>query len=115
MNAGTVETIKAKMEALTEQYHTISAKLYEQAAQNAQDAQGAQGGQGGPQGGFGGGAGFNPNMGGAGFNPNMGGFGGGFNPGNMGGGFNPNAGAQGGQKKDDTVVDADFEVVDDNK
>ncbi|MBQ6670270.1 MAG: molecular chaperone DnaK [Firmicutes bacterium] len=109
MNAGTTEGIKAKIEALTEQYHTISAKLYEQAA--------GQAGQGGA-----GGAGFNPGagfggQGGAGFNPGAG-FGGqggaGFNPGNMGGGFNQNAGGQNTQKGDN-VVDADFEVVDDDK
>ncbi|MBR3301530.1 MAG: molecular chaperone DnaK [Firmicutes bacterium] len=95
---GTVEELKTKLEALTNEFHTISTKLYEQAAQqNAQN----------------GGAGFDPNMGGAGFNPgNMGGAGfdpnmGGFNPGNMGG-----AGQKGG---DDNVVDADFEVVDDDK
>ena len=83
--------IKAKTEALTEQFHIISTKLYEQAQQANAGAN--------P------GAGFNPNMGGAGFNPNMGGAG--FNPGaaaadNNAGGPNP-----------DNVVDADFEVVDD--
>ena len=99
MNAGTVEEIKAKIEALTEQFHIMSSKLYQQAAGQQGGAQGA-----GPQG-------CDPN--------NMGGFGGGFNPGQGGAGFNPgagfdqNAGAQGGKAKDDTVVDADFEVVDD--
>jgi molecular chaperone DnaK len=101
MNAGTVEEIKSKIEALTEQFHIMSSKLYQQAAGQQGGAQGA-----GPQG-------FDPNnMGGfgGGFNPGQGG----FNPGNMGGaGFNPGAGAQGGKTKDDTVVDADFEVVDD--
>ncbi len=95
MEAGTTEEIKSKIEALTNEYHLISTKLYEQAAQ-----QQAQGGQGG--------AGFNPNMGGAGFNPNMG-----------GAGFNPNMGGFGGADqsapKKDNVVDADFEVVDDDK
>ena len=74
------EDIKAKTEALTSQFHALSAKLYQQ-AQQAQGAQGAQG--------------FDPN-----------------NMGNMGGaGFN--GGAQ--QSGPDNVVDADFEVVDDNK
>jgi molecular chaperone DnaK len=95
MEAGTTEEIKSNIEALTNEYHLISTKLYEQAAQ-----QQAQGGQGG--------AGFNPNMGGAGFNPNMG-----------GAGFNPNMGGFGGADqsapKKDNVVDADFEVVDDDK
>jgi molecular chaperone DnaK len=94
LNNGTSEQIKEKTDALTEQFHLISTKLYEQ----AQAAQGAAGA----------GAGFDPNMaggmGGAGFNPNMGG----FNP-NMGGaGFNP--GANNGPQGD--VVDADYEVVD---
>ncbi|MBQ3274049.1 MAG: molecular chaperone DnaK [Christensenellaceae bacterium] len=53
-----------------------------------QQAQGAQ--QGGP------GAGFNPGQGGAGFNQN----------------YDPNAGASG--NPDDNVVDADYEVVDDD-
>ncbi|MBE6032990.1 MAG: molecular chaperone DnaK, partial [Clostridiales bacterium] len=84
--------IKAKTEALTEEFHTISAKMYQQAQ--------AQQGQAG-------GAGFDPNMG-AGFNPNMGA---GFNP---GAGFDPNAGQS--APKDDNVVDADYTVVDeDNK
>jgi molecular chaperone DnaK len=105
INAGTTEDIKAKIEALTNEYHIISTKLYEQAAQqNAQN----QGAQGGPQGGF------DPNMG-QGFNPNMGGFGGqGFNPGAGFGG--QQGGAQSGpQNANDNVVDADFEVVDDDK
>ena len=86
---GTTADIKAKLEALTNEYHVISTKLYEQA--QAQQGAGA---------GAGAGAGFDPNMG-AGFNPNMG-----------GAGFNPGAGAAGGSKKDG-AVDADFEVVDD--
>ncbi|MCQ2548266.1 MAG: molecular chaperone DnaK [Clostridia bacterium] len=48
MENGTVEEIKAKTDALTEKFHLISSKLYEQ----AQAQQQAQGGQG-----------FNPNMG----------------------------------------------------
>ena len=82
LNAGTTEEVKAKTEALTNKFHIMSTKLYEQAAA-PQQAQGQAG----------------PNMGGAGFNP--------------GAGFDQNAGAQGGKAKDDTVVDADFEVVDD--
>ena len=89
MEAGNTEEIKAKIEALTNEYHVISTKLYEEAAK----AQQAQGGQAGPDMG-----GFNPNMGG--FNPNM-------------GGFNPNMGGQNAPSHDDNVVDADFEVVDD--
>ncbi|MBR4862274.1 MAG: molecular chaperone DnaK [Firmicutes bacterium] len=57
LNNGTAEQIKEKTDALTEQFHLISTKLYEQ----AQAAQGAAGA----------GAGFDPNMaggmGGAGF------------------------------------------------
>ncbi|MCQ2552186.1 MAG: molecular chaperone DnaK [Clostridia bacterium] len=60
---GTTADIKAKLEALTNEYHVISTKLYEQ----AQAQQGA---------GAGAGAGFNPNMGGAGFNPGAGAAGG---------------------------------------
>ena len=103
LESGTIEDIKAKTEALTNEYHVISTKLYEQAAAQQQAQQGA--------------AGAGPNMGG--FDPNnMGGMGG-FNPGNMGG-FSGNAGASGPQAgsdapKSDNVVDADFEVVDDNK
>ena len=76
LEANNPDDIKAKTEALTEQFHTISAKLYEQ----AQAAQGAAGG-----------AGFDPNM-----------------------GTGAGAGAQDGPK-DDNVVDADYEVVDDEK
>jgi len=95
LNNGTADQIKEKTDALTEQFHLISTKLYEQ----AQAAQGAAGG-----------AGFDPNMaggmGGAGFNPNMGGAGFG------GQGFN--GGAQAGPAGDN-VVDADYEVVDEDK
>ena len=88
LESGTIEDIKAKTEALTNEYHVISTKLYEQAAAQQQAQGGAQG--------------FDPSqmggMGGQGFNPNM-------------GGFNPNAGAK--PANDDGVVDADFEVVDD--
>lgn len=68
---GTVEDIKEKTEKLTEQFHTISAKMYEQ----AQQSQGAD--------------------------PNM-----------AGGGNDSGADAQNGA--DDNVVDADYEVVDDD-
>ncbi len=78
MNNGTVDEIKAKTEALTEQFHTISAKMYEK----AQQAQAAQQGAG---------MGQNPNMG---------------NMGQQPGADQQNAG-------NDNVVDADFEVVDD--
>ena len=91
LNNGTAQQIKEKTDALTEQFHLISTKLYEQ-AQAAQQAAG--------------GAGFDPNMGGAGFNPNMGGAGFG------GQGFN--GGAQAGPAGDN-VVDADYEVVDEDK
>jgi len=68
---GTVEDIKEKTEKLTEHFHTISAKMYEQ----AQQSQGAD--------------------------PNM------------GGGTDSGADAQ--SDADDNVVDADYEVVDDDK
>ena len=80
LNANNIEEIKAKTEALTEKFHTISAKMYQQ-------AQGA-----------GGAAGPGPDMSGMGGDPNA----------NMGG----NAG---GAANDDNVVDADFEVVDDDE
>jgi molecular chaperone DnaK len=67
LNNGTVDDIKAKTDALTEKFHIISTKLYQQAQ--------ADGGQGG--------AGFDPNQ----------------------------AGGQAGP--DENVVDADYEIVDD--
>lgn len=70
LNAGTVDDIKAKTDALTEQFHTISAKMYQQ----HQEQQGA--------------AGAGSDMGAA--------------------------DAQSGAS-DDGVVDADFEVVDDEE
>ena len=74
MNNGTVDQIKEKTEALTEKFHIISTKLYQQAQNNG--AAGADGAAGaGPQAG---------------------------------------AGAQSGPA-DDNVVDADYEVVDDDK
>ncbi len=78
MNNGTIDEIKAKTEALTEQFHTISAKMYEKAQQAQAAQQGANMGQ----------------------DPNMG---------NMG--QQPGAGQQ--NAGNDNVVDADFEVVDD--
>jgi len=76
-----IADIKAKTEALTNEFHAISAKLYEQAQ--------AAGGAGPDMGGFAGGAG-----------PDMSGFAGGAGAGQQPGG--------------DNVVDADFEVVDDD-
>jgi molecular chaperone DnaK len=67
-----IEEIKAKTEALTEEFHTISAKMYQQ-AQQAQEGAG----------------GFDPNMG------------------NMGGDAQEDS-----QPRPDNVVDADYEVVD---
>lgn len=67
LNNGTVDEIKAAIEKLTEQYHKMSSKLYEQ----AQQAQGA-----------------------------------------AGTGADTGAGAAGGSAADDNVVDADYEVVD---
>ncbi|PKM84787.1 MAG: molecular chaperone DnaK [Firmicutes bacterium HGW-Firmicutes-11] len=76
MENGTVEDIKAKTDTLTEEFHTISSKMYQQ-------AQSSQGGQGG------------------------------FDPGNMGGsGGNETDGSS---ENDDNVVDADYEVVDEEK
>ncbi|MGI6735837.1 MAG: molecular chaperone DnaK [Anaerovoracaceae bacterium] len=86
LNNGTVDEIKAGIDKLTEQFHTISEKMYQQ----AQAQQGA--------------AGAGPNMGGA-AGPNAGG----QTDSSAGG---QNSGASG---NDDNVVDADFEVVDDDK
>ncbi|MBQ0079266.1 MAG: molecular chaperone DnaK [Eubacterium sp.] len=86
LNAGNIDDIKAKTEALTEKYHLTSTKLYQQ-------AQAAQG------------AGAGPDMSGMGGMGNMGGMGA-----NPGAGAGPQAGPAG-----DNVVDADFEVVDDDK
>ncbi len=86
LNAGNIDDIKAKTEELTEKFHTISAKMYQQ----AQAAQGA--------------AGAGPDMSG------MGGQAFGAGP-DMGAG---QAGA-GSAANDDNVVDADFEVVDDDE
>ncbi|MCI7303994.1 MAG: molecular chaperone DnaK [Clostridia bacterium] len=75
-----IDEIKDKTEKLTEQFHAISAKMYQQ-AQQAQQAQ------------------QNGGAGGAGFDPNMGGQAGGAESGPAG----------------DNVVDADYEVVDEDK
>ena len=71
LNAGNIDDIKAKTEALAQQFHTISAKMYQQAQAQQQAAGGA-----------------GPDMGAA------------------------DAGAAPGG---DNVVDADYEVVDDDK
>lgn len=76
LEGNNIDEIKAKTEALTEEFHTISAKMYQQAQQ-------AQGGAGG-------------------FDPNMGGMDG-----------SESEGAS--EPKPDNVVDADYEVVDDDK
>ena len=61
LNAGTTEEVKAKTEALTNKFHIMSTKLYEQAAAQQQAQQGGAG----PQGGFNTGAGFGGAAGGA--------------------------------------------------
>ncbi len=71
LNAGNIDDIKAKTEALTQQFHTISAKMYQQAQAQQQAAGGA--------------------------GPDMG------------------AAEQGSAPGGDNVVDADYEVVDDDK
>ena len=83
LNNGTAEQIKEKTDALTEKFHLISTKLYEQ-AQAAQAAAGGAAGAG---------------MGGQAY------------------GAGPDMGAAGGQAgpAGDNVVDADYEVVDDDK
>ena len=80
LEANNIDDIKAKTEALTEKFHTISAKMYQQA-----QAAGA--------------AGADPNMGAAG----------------AAGAAGAGAADAGAQPKDDNVVDADYEVVDDDK
>lgn len=68
---GTVEDIRAKLDKLTEQFHTISAKMYQQ----TQDAAGS----------------------------------------GMGGEAGPDMGGTQSAPEDDNVVDADYEVVDEDK
>jgi molecular chaperone DnaK len=72
MEGNNIEEIKAKTETLTEEFHTISAKMYQQAQQ-------AQGGD----------------------------------PNNMGG--DSAAAEEASEPKPDNVVDADYEVVDEDK
>ena len=74
---GTVEDVKAKTDTLTEEFHTISSKMYQQAQAN----QGSQDG---------------------------------FDPGNMGGG-STDGDSERSTENDDNVVDADYEVVDEEK
>jgi len=85
LNAGNIEPMKEKMKALEDEFHQLSAKLYQQAQQSGQTP-GADG--------FGTGA--------AGANDGAA-FGGGA------------AGGPSGAGEDENIVDADFEVVDDDK
>ncbi len=80
LEANNPDDIKAKTEALTEEFHKISTKLYEQAQAAGVDPSAA---------------GFDPNMGAA--------------------GAGPDAGAANNGPAGDNVVDADYEVVDDDK
>ena len=90
VDSGDVEAMKTKMEALTNAFYPISTRIYQEAqAAAGQAGAGAQG--------------FDPN--------NMGGMG--FDPNNMGG-FGGQAGGQQ-QPHNDGTVDADYEVVDDDK
>ncbi len=77
LEANNIDDIKAKTEALTEKFHTISAKMYQKAQQAQQQGAG-------------------PDMGGA--------------AGGAGAGSDAGAGAS-----NDNVVDADYEVVDEDK
>ncbi len=77
LEGNNIQEIKEKTEALTEEFHTISTKMYQQ----AQQAQGAAGG---------------------------------FDPNNMGG-MGDTTAQDTSEPKPDNVVDADYEVVDDNK
>ena len=85
LNAGNIEPMKEKMKALEDEFHQLSSKLYQQAQQNGQTP-GADG--------FGTGA--------AGANDGA----------SFGGGPEGGASAAG---ADENIVDADFEVVDDDK
>ncbi len=80
LEGNNIEEIKDKTEKLTQQFHSISAKMYQQAQQN-QQANGAAGG-------------FDPNMG------------------QQAGGATGGASTEPGG---DNVVDADYEVVDEDK
>ena len=77
LNNGTVDQIKEKTEALTEKFHIISTKLYQQAQAAGQDPSAAAG------------AGFDPGQ--------------------------QDPGTEQTGPADDNVVDADYEVVDDDK
>ena len=77
LEANNIDDIKARTEALTEKFHTISAKMYQKAQQAQQQGAG-------------------PDMGGA--------------AGGAGAGSDAGAGAS-----NDNVVDADYEVVDEDK
>ena len=79
LEANNPEDIKAKTETLTEKFHAISTKLYEQAQAAGVDPSAA---------------GFDPNMGAA--------------------GAGPDAGAANNGPAGDNVVDADYEVVDED-
>ena len=81
LNNGTVDQIKEKTDALTEKFHIISTKLYQQAQAAGGDQSAAGAGAAG--------AGFDPNQ--------------------------AAGGAQAGGPAGDNVVDADYEVVDDDK
>lgn len=81
LNNGTVDQIKEKTDALTEKFHIISTKLYQQAQAAGGDQAAGAGGAAG--------AGFDPNQ--------------------------AAGGAQAGGPAGDNVVDADYEVVDDDK
>ena len=83
LEAGNIEDIKARTEALTEKFHTISSKMYQQAQA-------------------------------AGAGPDMSGMGGAAGP-NMGAGPDMGGASGGSASGDDNVVDADFEVVDDDE
>jgi molecular chaperone DnaK len=83
LNAGNVDDIKTKSETLTNEFHTLSTKIYQDQAAAGQQAPGADG--------FGTGA-QDPNA-----------------------GAGPDAGAGTGAAGDDNVVDAEFEVVDDEE
>ena len=85
MNNGTVDQIKEKTEALTEKFHIISTRLYQQAQQGAAGADGTGAAGAGAAGAGAAGAGFGGQAGGAQSGP-----------------------------ADDNVVDADYEVVDDD-
>jgi molecular chaperone DnaK len=87
LNAGNIDDIKTKTETLTNEFHALSTKIYQDQAAAGQQAPGADG--------FGTGA-QDPNFGAG-----------------AGAGAGPDADA--GAAADDGVVDAEFEVVDDEE